>query len=157
MCGQDKAGTLSYRCAISIALKTTRLKISSESRIVFDGVMHPGALRVSAPSQGLAVECNTPDDFIHLHVSHAFLREQESNSVDAGSAQLKDLNGIVVRDPLIEVLSRALAEESSAGQSPYAEALGKSVVMRLFRLNLLQPKSNVIGDSRRWKTLLTRI
>src|SRR5882672_8135424 len=33
----DEAATLLYRCAISIALKTTRLKISSESTILFDG------------------------------------------------------------------------------------------------------------------------
>jgi len=148
MSGQDKARTLLYRCAISVALKTARLKISSESRIVFDGIMHTGALRVSAPSHGLAVECSAPDDFIHLHVSHAFLLEQESNSANAGSAQPQDLNGIVVRDPLIEVLSRTLAEESSTEESPYAEALGKSVVMRLFRLNPLQPKSNVLSNWR---------
>jgi hypothetical protein len=102
--GRDEAATLLYRCAISIALKTTRLKISNETGILFDGVMHSGALRVSAPSPGLAAECSAPDDFIHLHVSHAFLHEQESNSAIAGLARAQDLNGIVVRDPLIEVL-----------------------------------------------------
>jgi AraC family transcriptional regulator len=147
-CGQDEAATPLYRCAISIALKTTRLKISSESGILFDGVMRSGALRVSTLSQGLAAECSAPDDFIHLHVSHTFLREQESNSAIAGSAWTQDLNGIVVRDPLIEVLSRALAEESAARQSSYAEALGKSVVMRLLRLNLPQSKSNALPNWR---------
>jgi AraC family transcriptional regulator len=147
-CGHDEAATLLYRCAISIALKTARLKISSGSGILFDGVMHSGALRVSAPSQGLAAECSAPDDFIHLHVSHAFLHEQESNSTIAGSARTQDLNGIVIRDPLIEVLGRALAEVSSAEQSSYVEALGKSVVMRLFRLELPQSKSNALLDWR---------
>lgn len=144
----DEAATLFYRCAISIALKTTRLKISSDSSILFDGVMHSGALRVSTPSQGLAAECSAPDDFIHLHVSHAFLREQESNSAIAGSARTQDLNGIIVRDPLIEVLSRALAEESTEEQSSYVEALGKSVVMRLLRLKLPQSKSNALPNWR---------
>ena len=144
----DEAATLFYRCAISIALKTTRLKISSDSSILFDGVMHSGALRVSTPSQGLAAECSAPDDFIHLHVSHAFLREQESNSAIAGSARTQDLNGIIVRDPLIEVLSRALAEESTGEQSSYVEALGKSVVMRLLRLKLPQSKSNALPNWR---------
>jgi AraC family transcriptional regulator len=144
----DEAATLFYRCALSIALKTTRLKISSESSILFDGVMHTGALRVSTPSQGLAAECSAPDDFIHLHVSHAFLREQESNSAIVGSARTQDLNGIIVRDPLIEVLSRALAEESITGQSSYVEALGKSVVMRLLRLKLPQSKSNALSNWR---------
>jgi AraC-like DNA-binding protein len=145
-CGQDEAATLLYRYAISIALKTTWLKISSESRILFDGVMHSGALRVSSPSQGLAAECSAPDDFIHLHVSHAFLNEQESNSAIAGPAQ--DLNGIVIRDPLIEMLSRALAEESIAEQSSYVEALGKSVVMRLLRVEMPQSKSNALPNWR---------
>jgi AraC family transcriptional regulator len=143
-----EAATRFYRCALSIALKTTRLKISSESSILFDGVMHTGALRVSTPSQGLAAECSAPDDFIHLHVSHAFLREQESNSAIVGPARTQDLNGIIVRDPLIEVLSRALAEESITGQSSYVEALGKSVVMRLLRLKLPQSKSNALSNWR---------
>jgi AraC family transcriptional regulator len=147
-CGQDEATTLLYRCAISIALRTTRLKISSESGILFDGVMHSGALRVSTPSQGLAAECSAPNDFIHLHVSHAYLREQESNSSIAGSARNQDLNGIVVHDPLIEVLSRALAEESTAEQGSYVEALGKSVVMRLLRLELPRSKSNALSNWR---------
>ena len=147
-CGQDEGATLLYRWAISIALRTTRLKISSESGILFDGVMHSGALRVSTPSQGLAAECSAPNDFIHLHVSHAYLREQESNSSIAGSARTQDLNGIVVRDPLIEVLSRALAEEPNAEQSSYVEALGKSVVTRLLRLELPQLKSNALPNWR---------
>jgi AraC family transcriptional regulator len=147
-CGRDEGAKLLYGCAISIALRTTRLKISSESRILFDGVMHSGALRVSTPSQGLAAECSAPNDFIHLHVSHAYLHEQESNSGIAGSARTQDLNGIIVRDPLIEVLSRALAEESTAEQGSYAEALCKSVVMRLLRLELPQSKSNVLPNWR---------
>jgi AraC family transcriptional regulator len=146
--GQDEAAPLLYRCAISIALKTTRLKISSGSGILFDGVMHSGALRVSTPSLGLAAECSAPDDFIHIHVSHAFLCEQESNSATAGSARTQDLNGVVVRDPLIAVLSRALAEESVAEQSSYVEALGKSVVMRLLRLELPPSKSNALPNWR---------
>ena len=148
ICGQGEGATLLYRCAISIALRTTRLKISSGSRILFDGVMHSGALRVSTPSQGLAAECSAPNDFIHLHVSHAYLREQESNSSIAGSARTQDLNGIVVRDPLIEVLSRALAEEPNAEQSSYVEALGKSVVTRLLRLKQPQSKSNALPNWR---------
>jgi AraC family transcriptional regulator len=147
-CGQDEAAAISYRCAISIALRTTRLKISSESRILFDGVMHSGALRVSTPSLGLAAECSAPNDFIHLHVSHAYLREQESNSAIAGAGQTQDLNGIIVHDPLIEVLSRALAEESTAEQGSYVEALGKSVFMRLLRLELPQSKSNALPNWR---------
>jgi len=148
ICGQGEGATLLYRCAISIALRTTRLKISSGSRILFDGVMHSGALRVSTPSQGLAAESSAPNDFIHLHVSHAYLREQESNSSIAGSARTQDLNGIVVRDPLIEVLSRALAEEPNAEQSSYVEALGKSVVTRLLRLKQPQSKSNALPNWR---------
>jgi AraC family transcriptional regulator len=146
--GQDEAATLLYRCAISIALRTARLTILSESRILFDGIIHSGALRVSAPSQGLAAEYSAPDDFIHLHVSQAFLREQESNSAIAGPARPQDLNGIVVRDPLIEVLSRALAEESTTNQSSYVEALGKSLVMRLLRLKAPQSKSNALPSWR---------
>jgi AraC family transcriptional regulator len=144
----DEAATLLYRCAISIALKTTRLKISNESRILFDGVIRSGALRVSTPSQGLAAECSAPTDFIHLHVSHAFLREQESNSAIAGSARTQNLNGIIVHDPLIEALSRALAEDSTTEQSSYVEALGKSVVMRLLRLKVPQSKSNALPNWR---------
>jgi AraC family transcriptional regulator len=105
-----EAATRFYRCALSIALKTTRLKISSESSILFDGVMHTGAI--------------------------------------VGPARTQDLNGIIVRDPLIEVLSRALAEESITGQSSYVEALGKSVVMRLLRLKLPQSKSNALSNWR---------
>jgi AraC-like DNA-binding protein len=147
-CDQDGAATFFYGWAVSIALKTARLKILSESRVLFDGVMHSGALRVSTPSQGLAAECSAPDDFIHLHVSHAFLSEQESSSAIAGSARNQDLNGIVVHDPLIEVLSRALAEEPTAEQGSYVEALGKSVVMRLLRLELPQSKSNALPNWR---------
>ena len=147
-CDQDGAATFFYGWAVSIALKTARLKISSESSILFDGVMHSGALRVSTPSQGLAAEYSTPDDFIHLHVSHAFLHEQDSDSAIAGSVRPQDLNGIVVRDPLIEVLSRALAEEPAAEQSSYVEALGKSVVMRLLRLKQPRSKSNALSNWR---------
>jgi AraC family transcriptional regulator len=132
------------RHVIGVALTTTRLKLTRGTHTIFDGIVPAGTVHVTGPSQPLTAEFRAPCDFIHFHVSNDYLRELQ-DAVRSGSSQpIRDLNDLVVRDPLAELLGRTLIESGKAGDLRYAESVGQTLVMHIARLDSPRPTVNAL-------------
>jgi AraC-like DNA-binding protein len=132
------------RRVIGVALKTTRLKLARGAHTIFDGIMPAGTVHVTGPSQPLTAEFRAPCDFIHFHVSNDYLRELQDAARSGSSQPIRDLNDLVVRDPLAELLGRTLIESGKAGDLRYAESVGQTLVMHIARLESPRPTVNAL-------------
>ena len=140
----EQAAASPGRHIIGIALKTTRLKLTKGPLIIFDGVMPAGTLHVTGPSQSLNAEFYAPCDFIHFHVASDYLRKRQLAARSDLSQPVRELNDLIVRDPLAEMLGRTLIERGSAGDSLYAESVGQTLVMHIARLEPQRPTVNAL-------------
>jgi len=143
-CRYEKAVSSSDRHVIGVALKTTRLKLTRGPHTVFDGIMPAGTLHVTGPSQPLTAEFRAPCDFIHFHVSNDYLRKRQNAAQSDPSQPIRDLNDLVIRDPLAELLSRTLTESGRASDGLYAESVGQTLVMHIARLEPPRPTVNAL-------------
>jgi AraC family transcriptional regulator len=128
---------------IGVALRTTRLKLSRHSHALFDGIMPAGTVHVTGPSQSLAAEFHSPCDFVHFHVANDYLRLLQ-DTARSGIQSRPDLNDLVIRDPLAELLSRTLVEGSQNDEGLYAESVGQTLVMHIARMDHPQTRANVL-------------
>jgi AraC family transcriptional regulator len=135
----ESAVSSSERHVISVAVKTTRLKLTRGSHTIFDGTMPAGTVHVTGPSQPLTAESHAPCDFIHFHVSNEYLRKRQDAARPGLSQPIRDLNDLVIRDPLAELLGRTLIESGKTGDRLYAESVGQTLVMHIARLELPRP------------------
>jgi AraC-like DNA-binding protein len=110
---------------------------------VFDGIMPAGTVHVTGPSQPLAAEFRAPCDFIHFHVANDYLRLLREMA-QSESQPLPDLNDLIIRDTLAELLGRALVGSGSTGDCPYAESVGRTLVMHVSRMERPRSKRNVL-------------
>jgi AraC family transcriptional regulator len=140
----EKTVSSSDRHVIGVALKTTRLKLTRGAHTVFDGIMPAGTVQVTGPSQPLTAEFRAPCDFIHFHVSNDYLRELQHAARPDPSQPFRDLNDLVVRDPLAELLGRTLVESGNSGDFLYAESVGQTLVMHIARLESARPTVNAL-------------
>jgi AraC-like DNA-binding protein len=143
----EKALSPSDRHVIGVALKTTRLKLRRGPQTIFDGIMPAGTLHVTGPSRLLIAEFSAPCDFIHFHVSSEYLRRCQDD-VRIELTQPVDLNDLIVRDPLAELLARALVESSNTMDGLYAKSVGQTLVMHIARMELSQP---TVSPLPRWR------
>lgn len=143
-CRYEKAVSSSDRHVISVALKTTRMKLTRGSSTVFDGIMPAGTLHVTGPSQPLTAEFRGPCDFVHFHVLNDYLRERQDAARAGLSQPIRDLNDLVIRDPLAELLGRTLIESGKASDGLYAESVGQTLVMHVARLEQPRPTVNAL-------------
>ena len=139
----EKTVSPSDRHVIGVALKTTRLKFTRGPHIIFDGTMPAGTLHVTGPSRLLIAEFSAPCDFIHFHVSSDYLRMRQDGA-GVALTQPTDLNDLVVRDPLAELLARTLVKSSSTTDGLYAESVGQTLVMHIARMELSQPTASAL-------------
>jgi AraC family transcriptional regulator len=148
---REEAESSADRHVVSIALKSTRLKLTRGARTVYDGIMPVGMLQVTGPSQRLTAEFQSPCDFIHFYVRNDYLRERRDAALSS-SAQpmrdLSDLSDLTIRDPLAEQLGRTLIEGRNAGDRLYAESVGQTLVMRLAGL---QPSRTKVSALSKWR------
>jgi AraC family transcriptional regulator len=142
-CRHDQTASWSDRYIIGIALKTTRLKLTRDSHTVFDGIMPRGTVHVTGPFQPLAAEFHAPCDFVHFHVASNYLRILRDRA-RYGSHSLPDLNDLVIRDPLAELLGRTLVESGRVGDGLYAESARHTLVMHVARLERPQGRVHVL-------------
>jgi AraC-like DNA-binding protein len=133
-CRHVKAEPSSCRHVIGVALKTTRVKLTRGLSTVFDGPMPAGTLHITGPGQPIAAEFRGPCDFVHFHVSSDYLRECQKAVPPTLALPIRDLNDLVVRDPLAELLGRTLIESGTASDSVYVESVGRTLVMHVARL-----------------------
>lgn len=147
-CRQEKALSSPTQHVIGIALKTTRLRLTRGAVTVHEGIMPAGTLHVTGPSQSLTAEFHAPCDFIHVHVSNDYLREHQLAAYSGSSQPVRDLNDLVVRDPLAEMLGRALIERGNAGDGLYAGSVGQTLVMHVARL---EPRRSAVNALPKWR------
>ena len=139
----EKAVSPSDRHVIGVALKTTRLKLTRGPQTIFDGIMPAGTVHVTGPSRLLIAEFSAACEFIHFHVSNDYLRKRQ-DAVRLGLTQPTDLNDLIVRDPLAELLARTLLESNNKTDRLYAESVGQTLVMHIARMELSQPMANAL-------------
>jgi AraC family transcriptional regulator len=140
----EKTVSPSDRHVIGVALKTTRLKFTRGPHTIFDGIMRAGTLHVTGPSQLLTAEFYAPCDFIHFHVSSDYLRERQDAAGVGLTQPTPDLNDLIIRDPLAELLGRTLVESRNTMDGLYAESVGQTLVMHIARMELSQPTASAL-------------
>ena len=145
---REEAESSADRHVVSIALRSTRLKLTRGARTVYDGLMPAGMLQVTGPSQRLTAEFQAPCDFIHFYVRNDYLRERRDAALSSTAQPMRDLGDLTVRDPLAEQLGRTLIEGRNAGDRLYAESVGQTVVMRLAGL---QPSRAKVSALSKWR------
>jgi AraC family transcriptional regulator len=91
----------------------------------------------------LIAEVSAPCDFIHFHVSSDYLRKRQ-DAARIALNQPMDLNDLIVRDPLPELLARTLVESSNTTDGLYAESVGQTLVMQITRMELSQPTASAL-------------
>ena len=137
-----EATTPADRYFIAIALKSTRLKLTRGRQIIFDGVMPTGTLYVSAPSKHLSAQFHTPCDFLHFHVSPDYFPSRQLAARLPGIEGLNDL--VVLRDPFVEQLAKALTEHGDTTDEEFAQCIGQTLAMHLARLEFPRTKVNAL-------------
>ncbi len=132
-----EATTPEDRYFVGIALKTTRAKLTRDRQVIFDGTMPAGALYVAAPSKPLGVRFQAPCAFLHFHIS-----------ADHFPAQLPAAGGpgdlVLLRDPLVAELAKALTEHGDATDQEFARCIGRTLAMHLTRLEPPRAKVNAL-------------
>ena len=141
---EDTRGTSSHeattpkdRYFIGIALKTTRAKLTRDRQIIFDGTMPAGTLYVSAPSQSLGAQFQSPCAFLHFHIATDHFPAQSP-----ASEGLNDL--VLLRDPLAAELAKALIDRGHAADHQFMCCLGQTLAMHLARLEPPRARVNAL-------------
>jgi AraC family transcriptional regulator len=140
----EKAVSSSDRHVIGVAVKATRMKLTRGPYTIFDGTMPTGTLHITGPSQLLTAEFQAPCDFIHFHVSNDCIRRSRDATRINPSLHLPDLNDLVIRDPVADVLCRTLVERGGADDRRYAQSVGQTLVMHIARMDRLQSTVNAL-------------
>ncbi|MBR0845727.1 helix-turn-helix transcriptional regulator [Bradyrhizobium liaoningense] len=138
----EEATTPPDRYFFSVALKTTRLKLTRGSQTIFDGVMPAGTLYVGAPSKPLCAQFHAPCDFLHFHVSVNCLPSPQSGTEPLTSEGLNDL--VVLRDPFAEQLAKALTEHGHLADQEFARCIARTLAMHVARRELPRAKVNAL-------------
>jgi AraC-like DNA-binding protein len=140
----EKAMSPSERHIIGVALTTTRLKFTRGPHTIFDGIMPTGTLHITGPSQLLSAEFVSPCDFIHFHVSSEYLRRCQDAAGVVPTEPTSNLNDLIIRDPLAELLGRTLVEGNNMRDELYLESVGRILVMHIARMELSSPSTNAL-------------
>jgi AraC family transcriptional regulator len=120
---------------IAIALGGTHLRLAVSGHTIHDGKVGAVALQISGPGQYTRATLRAGSEFLHLHVSEAFLMECSEQSGGRRSTGLVDLINLrSAYDTVIERLARYLLRaEALVGNlgSLYVEGIAVAIVSRL--------------------------
>jgi AraC-like DNA-binding protein len=113
---------------VSLALGVSRVKLSTATETVFEGLMPPGTMHISLPGQKIMARFSPPYDFLHFRVDNRFLVEEgliadETSALESGQA-------LLFRDTLAEALGRSLVDLGDQCHSRYVASISKAIVMR---------------------------
>ena len=137
----EEATTPPDRYFVGIALKITRMKLSRGRQCIFDGIMPAGTLYVSTPSMQLSAQFHAPYDFLHFHVSVNYFPAQPVTQLMATEA-LNDL--VLLRDPFVEQLAKALTEHGNTLDEKFAHCIGQTLAMHIARLEFPRTRVNAL-------------
>ncbi len=126
---RDESYVTPLHCHIvSVSLRASRLKLSTTSESLFEGLMAPGTMHVSTPGQELKARFIPPFDFLHFRVDNRFLQEEGIIPDDTSSIEWSE--PALFRDPLAEALGRSLLDIGENCHPQYVETINKAIVMR---------------------------
>lgn len=120
--------TPSQRHIVSLALSVSKLRLSTRSAIIFDGLIPSGTIHISVPGQQLTARFTPPFDFLHFHVENSFLRE-EGIPLEAGAFSHRGETQLF-RDPLMEALGRSLINSEGGCHPQYIASIGRAIATR---------------------------
>jgi AraC family transcriptional regulator len=139
---REEATTPPDRYFISIALKTTRLKLTRRNHVIFDGIMPAGSLYVGGPSKQLSAQFDAPCDFLHFHICVSCFPSFPSG-MDASTPEgLNDL--VLLRDPFAEQLAKALTEHGNSTDQEFARCIGQTLALHVARRDPPRAKVNAL-------------
>jgi AraC-like DNA-binding protein len=138
----EEVTTPPERYFIGIALKITRLKLTSGRETLFDGIMPAGSLYVSAPSKQLSAQFNAPCDFLHFYVSADYFTSRRSPTQLLAAEGRSNL--VLLRDPFAEQLAKALTVHGNTSDQKFAVCIGQTLAMHVARLELPRNRVNAL-------------
>ncbi len=139
---REQATTPHGQYFFAIALKAVRLQLSRGSRTIFDSIMPAGTLYVSAPSAHLTAQFHGPCDFLHFYACADRFSSQQPGMQPPTAESLNDL--ILLRDPLVEQLARALIAGGHSADHEFARCIAETLVMHIVRREPPRAKVNVL-------------
>nr|WP_245502473.1 AraC family transcriptional regulator [Bradyrhizobium betae] len=125
---------------LGIALKATRLTLAGDGQAIFDGNMPAGTLYVSAPSKRIIAQFHSPFDFLHFRISADYMVSQQSTRQLRAAESMNEL--VLLRDPLVDQLAKALTGYGDPTDGEYAHCIGRTLAMHVARLERPQIKVN---------------
>jgi AraC-like DNA-binding protein len=115
------ATTPDYCHVAALALRSTWMSLSTESKQLFEGTVAPGTILVSTPGQPLQARVTPPFDFLHVYVDNRLL---EKDGVSAHEVK-------PFRDALAAELGRSLlSEDVQRFQPEYVRVVAATIAMR---------------------------
>jgi AraC family transcriptional regulator len=118
---------------VKIVLRTMNIRFSVSSRTVHDGVITPGTVHVTEPTQPVHCLFRGPYDVLHLHVPNKMIAEC-ARDMPGHQTPVLCSKAVPSKDMMIDSLARALLESNWVGGSLgqlYADCLGVAIVTRL--------------------------
>ncbi|WP_128923471.1 helix-turn-helix domain-containing protein [Bradyrhizobium guangxiense] len=144
---REEATAPADRYFLALALKATRIRLSRDRHVIFDGSMPAGTLYVGAPSQQLSAVFSAPYDFVHFHVSASIYFPHPRPGTDPASPEiLNDL--VLLRDPFAEQLARALTDHGQLADRDFACCVGRTLAMHVARRERPHTKVNALAKWR---------
>jgi AraC family transcriptional regulator len=120
---------------IAIPLRTMGVTLFSSHKIVHDGRLLPGSVKIHLPSQAVRSIFLTAYDVLHLFVPSELLDEcVEAGLGRAGAGRLAFPAGLLPADPVIDRLARAFVRVEDLGGAfgrCYAESVALAIIARV--------------------------
>jgi AraC-like DNA-binding protein len=120
---------------LGVALRPTRVRLSSGREMIFDGVMASGMTYVCRPSQTLHAEFAGPTDFLHLCVAGGSIHKRQHAEMSPGRYVEASLASMLPRDALIDHLARAVRTAADGTDEGYIETLALAIVVRAAQIH----------------------
>jgi AraC-like DNA-binding protein len=120
---------------VSVALRTTRGVIFSDSKQVHSGRLKVGMVQLSGPRQTARAIFQASCDFLHLYVPNDLIsRYRATIDVTAGGSGQLDVCRPFLHDPVVKQLSDRLLEADTSGEASavmFADALKLAILTRV--------------------------
>ena len=127
------------RYVLTIALADSEIAFGAAGRLGLRSPIKAGALYVATPGERLTATCSGPYDLLQLYVARGVLEQDGGLGPARPPARLSRIDGVIVRDPMIQLVGRLLTEGPEHRIGVRAEELGRLIVARLLLLLAEKP------------------
>ncbi|WP_441228408.1 helix-turn-helix domain-containing protein [Tardiphaga sp. 20_F10_N6_6] len=129
-------------------MKTSRVELTSNSKTIFNGVMHIGSVFVTRPLQAVSAVFEEPCDFVHFHILSGCYQRVRRDAIVRLPSPIRDLPDLIIRDTFAELLGRALIQSGCVGYGPYTRSIGQTLLVHLTRP---APELSAINALPKWR------